>query len=155
MGLQESTEVCIKTHASGHITPPILPSSPTPLRERNFFLIVGHDGQREELCVALLHLCLSHPTNVYVLSALDSRAPSTDGELTQFGDGRVTAKEMYPHINESALLWKIDIRVIPSLCLLFLFAFLDRVNVGNASVYGMTKDLGLVGNQYNVALAIL
>jgi len=62
---------------------------------------------------------------------------------------------MYPDIDESALIRKIDMRVIPILCLMYLFAYLDRVNIANASVYGMAKDLGLVGNQYNVALTIL
>ena len=46
-------------------------------------------------------------------------------------------------------------RVIPVLCLVYLFAYLDRVNIGNAAVFGMADDLGLVGNQYNVALTIL
>lgn len=27
---------------------------------------------------------------------------------------------------------------------------IDRANVGNAKIEGMDKDLGLVGNQYNV-----
>jgi len=71
------------------------------------------------------------------------------------GDGRLTAKEMYPNIDESALMRRIDIRVIPILCVLYLFAYLDRVNIANAAVYGMSKDLGLVGNQFNVALTIL
>ena len=46
-------------------------------------------------------------------------------------------------------------RVIPILCMVYLFAYLDRVNIANAAVYGMSKDLGLVGNQFNVALTIL
>ena len=50
---------------------------------------------------------------------------------------------------------KIDIRVIPVLVALYLFTYLDRVNIANAAVYGMANDLGLVGNQYNVALTIL
>jgi len=62
---------------------------------------------------------------------------------------------MFPDINESALIRKIDIRVIPVLCLLFSFAFLDRFNIANAAVYGMGNELKLVGNQYNVALTIL
>ena len=62
---------------------------------------------------------------------------------------------MYPDIDESALMRKIDIRVIPVLCLVYLFAYLDRVNIANAAVYGIADELGLVGNQYNVALTIL
>ena len=46
-------------------------------------------------------------------------------------------------------------RVIPILCIVYLFAYLDRVNIANAAVYGMGNDLGLVGNQFNVALTIL
>ena len=62
---------------------------------------------------------------------------------------------MCPDIDESALMRRIDIRVIPVLVTLYLFTYLDRVNIANAAVYGMANDLGLVGNQYNVALTIL
>ena len=62
---------------------------------------------------------------------------------------------MYPDINEPALMKRIDIRVVPVLCLMFVFAFLDRINIANAAVYGMNEELGLVANQYNAALTIL
>ena len=88
--------------------------------------------------------------------ALGSPTPSTDGQLTQVGyEDRAVAKEMYSDINESALIRKIDLRVVPIVCLIYIFAFLDRVNIANAAVYGMKEELGLVGNQYNVALTIL
>ena len=104
----------------------------------------------------LTRLCSSRTIKTYVLPALSSQPTSTDGRLVQLGyHGKVTAKEMYPDINELALIRKIDIQVVPALCLLFFFTFLDRVNIANAEVYGMGKEIGLVGNQYNVALAIL
>ena len=91
-----------------------------------------------------------------MLPALGSSASFTDGRSTQVGyDEKVTVKEMYSDIDESALIRKIDLRVVPVICLIYFFAFLDRVNIANASVYGMGHDLGLVGNQYNVALTIL
>ena len=91
-----------------------------------------------------------------MLPDLDSPAPSTNGQLAQLGyDGKAIAKEMFPDINEPALVRKIDIRVIPVLSLMFLFAFLDRFNIANAAVYGMGNELKLVGNQYNVALTVL
>jgi hypothetical protein len=31
----------------------------------------------------------------------------------------------------------------------------DSVNIGNARLYGLEKDLGLVGNQFQVAVSIL
>ncbi|KAJ0269275.1 hypothetical protein COL940_012608 [Colletotrichum noveboracense] len=40
------------------------------------------------------------------------------------------------------------------LCILYLLAFLDRTNIGNAKIAGMNKDLELSDGQYNAALAI-
>ena len=57
-------------------------------------------------------------------------------------------------VNERKLLTKIDFRVVPILSVLYLLAFLDRTNIGNAAVFGMLKDLDLVANQYNTALTI-
>ncbi|KAL7271097.1 hypothetical protein RUND412_006171 [Rhizina undulata] len=57
-------------------------------------------------------------------------------------------------INERRLLMKIDLRVLPILCAMYLFAFLDRVNIGNAQVFGLSTELGLRGVEYNVALCI-
>lgn len=34
---------------------------------------------------------------------------------------------------------------------LYLLSHIDRGNIGNAKIEGMDKDLGLVGNQYNIA----
>ncbi|KAK4549097.1 hypothetical protein LTR36_007553 [Oleoguttula mirabilis] len=55
---------------------------------------------------------------------------------------------------EKKLLRKIDFRLIPPLWLLFMLAFLDRTNIGNARIQGMTKDLKMEGNDYNIALFI-
>ena len=64
------------------------------------------------------------------------------------------ALERPPPIDEQALLRKIDIRVIPILFLIYLAAFLDRVNIANALTLGLPKDLHLKGNQANVALTV-
>lgn len=47
---------------------------------------------------------------------------------------------------------KIDLWLIPWLCLLYLLSFLDRTNIGNARLAGMEKDLGMEGNDYNKTL---
>ncbi|THH33730.1 hypothetical protein EUX98_g439 [Antrodiella citrinella] len=49
---------------------------------------------------------------------------------------------------------KIDYRVVPALCILYLLAFLDRVNIANAALFGLKEDLHLSGNEYNTALVI-
>jgi hypothetical protein len=55
---------------------------------------------------------------------------------------------------EKRLLWKIDLHVVPPLSILFLLAFLDRVNIGNAKIQGMTKELNMHGQDYSIALFI-
>jgi len=72
-----------------------------------------------------------------------------------------------------ALIRKIDLHILPFVVLLYLFSFLDRgtclshsirylgtglisaVNIGNARLYGLEEDLGLVGDQYQIAVSIL
>ncbi|EFQ97057.1 high-affinity nicotinic acid transporter [Nannizzia gypsea CBS 118893] len=56
---------------------------------------------------------------------------------------------------ERALISKIDKHIVPFLVGLYLFSFLDRVNIGNARLYGLEEDLGLTGNQYQIAVSIL
>lgn len=53
-------------------------------------------------------------------------------------------------VAEKKLLRKIDLRLIPILWLLFLCAFIDRINIGNARIQGMEKDLGMEGSDYNM-----
>ncbi|CZS89785.1 related to nicotinamide mononucleotide permease [Rhynchosporium agropyri] len=59
-----------------------------------------------------------------------------------------------PHTTESKLMRKIDFRVIPFLCILYLLAFLDRVNIANARSFGLREDLKLGALEYNTALTI-
>ncbi|KAJ5099376.1 hypothetical protein N7532_006377 [Penicillium argentinense] len=82
------------------------------------------------------------------------------------GDGHspVLSQENYnsdsdlpPLVNttERRLMAKIDWHVLPSICILYLLAFLDRVNISNAAILGLTKELDLeTGNKYNTALTI-
>ena len=49
---------------------------------------------------------------------------------------------------------QIDFRLIPVMSVLYLLSHIDRGNVGNAKIEGMDKDLGLVGNQYNIISTI-
>ncbi|KAL2287345.1 hypothetical protein FJTKL_05826 [Diaporthe vaccinii] len=49
---------------------------------------------------------------------------------------------------------KIDIRMLPLLALLYLVSSLDRANIGNAKIEGLTTDLNLSGVEYNTALSV-
>ncbi|PSR84205.1 hypothetical protein PHLCEN_2v5493 [Hermanssonia centrifuga] len=49
---------------------------------------------------------------------------------------------------------KVDLHVMPISVMLYLASYIDRANIGNAKVLGLSKDLGLTNNQYNLALSI-
>jgi len=57
-------------------------------------------------------------------------------------------------LQDRALLWKLDLRLIPWLCLLYLISFLDRTNIGNARLDHLESTLHITGGQYNAALSI-
>ncbi|KAE8447879.1 hypothetical protein EG329_010108 [Mollisiaceae sp. DMI_Dod_QoI] len=55
---------------------------------------------------------------------------------------------------ERRLRLKIDLYIVPTVSLLYLFCFIDRANIGNAKLAGFEKDLGLEGYDYNRVLSI-
>ncbi|KAK8115378.1 major facilitator superfamily domain-containing protein [Apiospora kogelbergensis] len=58
-------------------------------------------------------------------------------------------------VAERRLLRKIDLTVYPILFIVYMMSFLDRINISNAKIQGMAKDLDLlVGNRFNIALFI-
>ncbi|KAI0482573.1 MFS general substrate transporter [Xylariaceae sp. FL0804] len=52
------------------------------------------------------------------------------------------------------LVWRLDWILIPWLCVLYLLAFLDRTNVGNAKIAGLLGDTHISDGQYNAVLSI-
>ncbi|KAL1878026.1 hypothetical protein VTK73DRAFT_8250 [Phialemonium thermophilum] len=55
---------------------------------------------------------------------------------------------------EARLRTKIDLFVVPTVSLLYLFCFIDRANIGNARLAGFEKELGMKGYDYNIVLSI-
>lgn len=55
---------------------------------------------------------------------------------------------------EKRLLRKLDWHILPPLGVLYLITFLDRTNIGNAKIQGLTQDLQMTGTDYNIALMI-
>lgn len=53
---------------------------------------------------------------------------------------------------EKKLIRKIDLHLIPILFVMLMAAFLDRINIGNARIMGMERDLNMSGNDFNIAL---
>lgn len=57
-------------------------------------------------------------------------------------------------INEKSFVRRLDYKLLPGLSLLYLLSFLDRSNVGNARIEGLTTDLKISGNEYLFGLTI-
>ncbi|KAH3914821.1 hypothetical protein HBI56_019260 [Parastagonospora nodorum] len=85
---------------------------------------------------------------------IDSDTPGTPParveDVEKIGTSAAVDKE-----TERRLLKKLDIRIIPMVCWIYLMNFMDRVNIGNAKLYGLEDDLGMSGNQYQLAVSLL
>ena len=74
-------------------------------------------------------------------------------------EGTLTASGQYVLIDGAtsrSIVRKYDIYLLPFFLLINLFSFIDRVNIGNVRLLGLSKDLELaVGLRYNTALECL
>lgn len=87
----------------------------------------------------------------------DSRHGSSPAGLAHSPTGPGTAltpSSSVPSVDEARLLRKIDFHVLPSLFVVYVVAFLDRVNMSNALTLGLPEELGLTGQQPNISLTI-
>lgn len=69
-------------------------------------------------------------------------------------DVEISVQNVHHTIDEKKVIRKIDIRIIPILSILYLMSFLDRGNIGNANIEGLSTDLKLTGPQYNMCLTV-
>ncbi|CAF1075727.1 unnamed protein product [Adineta ricciae] len=56
--------------------------------------------------------------------------------------------------NDKKLIRKLDRHLIPTMTLLYLLSYLDRVNIGQAKLDGLLESLHLSGSQYNACLSV-
>lgn len=57
----------------------------------------------------------------------------------------------FPPEQRKKIIRKVDMRLVPVLALLYLASHIDRANIGNAKIEGLTTDLNMDGIQYNIA----
>ncbi|RMZ84310.1 hypothetical protein DV738_g503, partial [Chaetothyriales sp. CBS 135597] len=75
----------------------------------------------------------------------------TVAQVPTTGEGSVI--EIDPEA-ERKLRLKLDLYILPHICLLYLFCYIDRSNIGNARIAGLEADLNLKGFDYNAILSI-
>ncbi|PNS21932.1 hypothetical protein CAC42_530 [Sphaceloma murrayae] len=88
---------------------------------------------------------------------MDSHSKGVEAEQSSPQDVKSTGYVLQ-HIDpleEKALVRKLDSIIIPVVMLLYTLSFLDRVNIGNARLYGLEEDLNMSPTQYQTAVSIL
>jgi sugar phosphate permease len=66
-----------------------------------------------------------------------------------------SSKESIDDPDDTKLLRKLDRHLIPGITLLYLLNYLDRINIGQAKLNGITTSLNLSSVQYNTCLSVL
>ncbi|KAJ5458673.1 hypothetical protein N7475_010061 [Penicillium sp. IBT 31633x] len=92
----------------------------------------------------------SHHKEDMMLQSADIAAEQGHAATDQYGHALVELDRAA----ERRLRTKIDLYIVPTVALLYLFCFIDRANIGNAKLAGFEKDLNLKGNDYNKVLSI-
>ncbi|KAF8496048.1 MFS general substrate transporter [Gautieria morchelliformis] len=80
---------------------------------------------------------------------LDSRTSVAEVTVDTVLDPHQRAKA------ERALVWKLDMRLMPMIALVFIMNYIDRTAVTSARLKGMEADLGISDLQYDTVVAIL
>ncbi|KAH0838727.1 MFS general substrate transporter [Lanmaoa asiatica] len=74
---------------------------------------------------------------------------SIEAEIKEVHTGDDDTPRMLSPEEEKRLWRKVDLRLMPILCVMYLLSFMDR---GNAKLDGLLTQLHLTGNKYNIAL---
>ena len=62
--------------------------------------------------------------------------------------------EDFPDAIKKRVTRKIDLHLMAPLWVIFVFGFLDRINLGNVAVLGIMPELGLSGNDFSIAMQV-
>jgi MFS family permease len=76
-----------------------------------------------------------------------------DGMVTGTPAHNVEVQDIDPALDRQ-ITRKLDRHLLPWLFGIWLFAFIDRSNIGNAKIDGIVPDLHLTGNRFNIALTV-
>ncbi|KAF8507520.1 MFS general substrate transporter [Hysterangium stoloniferum] len=91
-------------------------------------------------------------------SQLEPSVAPKGAELDFGGDSTLPPPPELTAEEEHRLYRKLDLRLMPILSLMYLLSFMDRGmvqrNIGNAKIEGLTTQLHLTGNRYNIALTM-
>jgi hypothetical protein len=76
------------------------------------------------------------------------------GEELEHAQSNLTRIPTFPKPLERRVRLKLDWNIVPLITCIYMLSVLDRSNVGNAAIAGMTTDLNLYGDRYEWLLTI-
>lgn len=91
------------------------------------------------------------PTAIDIVDNVDVEKNLEDVQLEQRPGA---PQHIIDPIMEKKLVRKLDWNLVPLVMAMYLLAFLDRSNIGNAKIAGMSKALDLTTSRYNWLLTI-
>ncbi|GME73188.1 unnamed protein product [Ambrosiozyma monospora] len=87
------------------------------------------------------------------LKNLDENEKKNIQGLELFDEARDISQEEIEAMN-SKIVRKLDLHIIPILCITYLLQFLDKLSLNYAAAYSFKEDLGLTGQRYSWVAAI-
>ncbi|CAM1505060.1 Fc.00g106970.m01.CDS01 [Cosmosporella sp. VM-42] len=87
------------------------------------------------------------------MSDIEEKHPHVSDEVHVPGTP-LSMDEPIDPVAERKLLWKLDLCIYPTLFVIYMMSFLDRINISNARIQGLPKEIDLSGNRFNIALFI-
>ncbi|EWY97282.1 hypothetical protein FOYG_02144 [Fusarium oxysporum NRRL 32931] len=90
------------------------------------------------------------PETLFSLEKSPDTQDIEEGTVHQYGQPTPSVDEAL----ESKLRWKMDLRILPTVTIIYLLCFIDRANIGNAKIAGLEADLKMQGYDFNVSLSI-
>ncbi|KAI7762942.1 hypothetical protein LZL87_013433 [Fusarium oxysporum] len=83
---------------------------------------------------------------------MSDKIDEVGGPRISLDENPKSEQQAFDPILEKKVIRKVDRNLVPILFLLFLCAFIDRINIGNARIQGLEADLNMSGEDYNIAL---
>ena len=73
-----------------------------------------------------------------------------EADVSGKNGGKDTTEAHFDQKMERKAVLKLDLLLVSLMCSLYLLAFLDRANIGNARIAGLQSDLGISDHQYQI-----
>jgi hypothetical protein len=87
-------------------------------------------------------------------ASVHGKLPGLSDELEMPAELAALSEEEYEKVKKSAI-WKLDLRIMPPVVLMYILNYLDRQNIASAKLATLVEDLNLSSVQYQTCVSLL